>query len=328
MHKPHLTDAERLKIEVLHREFRFSHRQIARRLKCNQSTVSRVLKQCINHIDLDQLHHHQHTKKFNSIQLKHLFNIIRHNKNSTSKELQRHFFHHDSILVSDRTIRRYRRMLFHPCLEILIPRLKLDHYLARSDYCMTHASNNFHTVVFSDEKSFCLDHTSSIVWIEDDDPIPLREISSAHTKVMVWGGIWYNGRTELGIVKGNIDHVKYIKILQQYLLPSMPTANQFLFQQDNAPPHQPINVLCALRDFGIKLLQDYPAHSPDFNPIEHVWSWMVQYVKKEMPIDRSSLINAIQRAWNDIPQKIIRAYIDNLPTLLEAVEKAGGARLD
>ena len=145
---------------------------------------------------------------------------------------------------------------------------------------------------------------------------------------MVWGGVWYHGRTELGIIRGNIDHKKYINILHKYLLPSMSSSNRFLFMHDNASPHKPIAVEKMLLEFGVRLLDPYPAHSPDFNPIEHVWSWMTHYVNNEHPTDRRSLIDAIERAWNAIPQSVIQGYIDHLLARLAAVERAGGARLD
>ena len=108
----------------------------------------------------------------------------------------------------------------------------------------------------------------------------------------------------------------------------MPSPTTFLFMHDNARPHIPIKVEKMLHDFGIKLLQDYPAHSPDLNPIENVWSWIANYVNSHRPTDRRSLISLIQKGWNEIPQSKIQAYIDNLPARLQAVEKAGGARLD
>lgn len=297
-------------------------------MKCSRSSVRYALQQHKQHHESPRFHLSGRKTKLSSSQQNHLKDIIRENNNLTAAEIQRHLFHHDNINISLSTIQRYRRLFFHRAREIVVPRLTLQHHLDRMDYCLTHINNNFHTVVFSDEKSFCLSHTSSTVWIEKDEPIPLRPISSTHTKVMVWGGVWYHGRTELGIIRGNIDHRKYISILQKYLLPSMPSSNRFLFMHDNAPAHKPIAVEKMLHDFGIRLLDPYPAHSPDFNPIEHVWSWMTHYVNIEHPTDRRSLIEAIARAWNAIPQSVIQGYIDNLPARLAAVERAGGARLD
>jgi transposase len=328
MRSRRLTERERVRIICLRYDFHLTERAIAKRLKCSQPSVHYTLQQHKQHHDSPRFHLSGRKKILSSSQQNHLKNIIRQNNNLTAAELQRHLFHHDNIDISPRTIQRYRRLFFHRAHEIIIPRLTLQHHLDRIDYCLTHINNNFRTVVFSDEKSFCLSHTSSTVWIEKDEPIPVREISSTHTKVMVWGGIWYHGRTELGIIRGNIDHKKYINILHKYLLSSMPSSNQFLFMQDNAPPHKPIAVEKMLLDFGIRLLYPYPAHSPDFNPIEHVWSWMTHYVNNEHPTDRRSLIDAIERSWNAIPQSVIQGYIDNLPTRLAAVERAGGARLD
>ena len=196
------------------------------------------------------------------------------------------------------------------------------------DYCVTHEKSNFHCVVFSDEKSFCLDHTSNIVWIEDGEPIPTRQISSTHTRIMVWAGVWYNGKTELAIVEGSINHKKYIEVLGEYLLPSMPTSNQFLFQQDNARVHTVNAVYKWLKEHAVRVLYPWPAYSPDFNPIEHVWSWMSQYVSKQNPTDKHSLKDAILRSWSAVNRKLIRGYIDALPARLEAVFSNGGARLD
>ena len=64
----------------------------------------------------------------------------------------------------------------------------------------------------------------------------------------------------------------------------MPSSKRFLFMHDNARPHIPMKVYCTLRDYGIKLLDPCPAHSPDFNPIEHVWSWMRQYINSHVQL--------------------------------------------
>jgi hypothetical protein len=137
------------------------------------------------------------------------------------------------------------------------------------DFCLHYNSNILKFIVWSDEKRFVLEHTSQRVWIEEGDDIPMREVKSTHTSVMVWAGVWYNGRTELCICDETINHQVYIRILRDYLLPVMPTHPRFLFMQDNARPHSPVTVQKFLFDFGVKLLQPWPAYSPDLNPSEH-----------------------------------------------------------
>ena len=83
-----------------------------------------------------------------------------------------------------------------------------------------------------------------------------------------------------------------------------------------------------LDEMGVRVLDHYSPKSPDFNPIKRVWSWMVQYIKKEMPTDKATLTAAIHRAWSALPQTIIKAYIDGLPNRITAVYNNGAARLD
>lgn len=328
MGKHHLSEVERGKIVNLRQQSHLSHQEIAKKVKCDQSTVTRTLAR----------YHYRHTFKeasgrgrkpsLTGKQINHLKNIIHKNKNITSTELATHLHHHDSVNISPRTIQRHRKRIFHRAEEIIIPKVTLDHMIKRMSYTIEHKNDNFRKVVFTDECYFQIDHTGNIVWLLPGESPPLRPVSSIKTKVMVWGGIWYQGRTELHIVKGTIDTNKYIHILKQFLLPSMPSSSAFLFQQDNATPHKPIEVELMLRDYAIELLQDYPPNSPDFNPIERIWSWIYHYIKRKYPTNRVTLIAAIKEAWDALPQKIIKSYIDHLPGQLEHVAAAAGARLD
>jgi transposase len=328
MRKPRLSEGEKLKVLFFRQEMHLTEAQIAKKVNCSQQTVSYIIQQHKHRIDSSTTQKHGQKNKLSPKQFSHLKHIIKTNKNMTSSELQSHLSQHDSINISSRSVRRYRRSHFHPAHELLIPHLTLQHHLERMDYCLTHATSTFHNFCFSDEKHFVLDHTSSTVWLKKGEARPVREISSLRTSVMVWGGIWYHGRTELAIVEGNINAQKYISILRDYLLPSIPTSPHFLFQHDNARPHSPISVHHFLFSNAVNLLDHYPANSPDFNPIEHVWSWMVHDVNKQRPSNRASLINAVQLSWQSLSQAVIQAYIDNLPAQLAKVERAGGARLN
>ena len=309
MHRLRLSAGDRLRIVFFHEEMHLTQLKIARRMKCSQSTVSYVLSHHRHHVKAAQHATRGRPPKFDSHMIEHMRNMVRHNRQATSSELARHFFHHDNIDITSRAIRYYRRQYFHTAHERIIPRLTLEHHLDRVDYCLTHVNNNFHCVVFTDEKMWCLDHTSSTVWIEDDEEIPLREVASIRTKVMVWGAVWYNGRSELCIVEGTVNQHSYIDILSRYLLPSMPSSPRFRFQQDNAKPHVAPRVCKFLYDYAVPVLEPWPAHSPDFSAIEKVWAWMVCYVNGRRPKDRQTLIAAIQQAWDAIPQYVVLSHM-------------------
>ena len=113
MRATRLSERERVKIITYRYDFHYSQSKIARLLKCSQATISKVLKKHKHHKDLPQFHLSGQKKKLSPSQENHLKNVIRENNNLTSEEIRRHLFYHDSIDISSRSIRRYRRKSFH-----------------------------------------------------------------------------------------------------------------------------------------------------------------------------------------------------------------------
>ena len=83
---------------------------------------------------------------------------------------------------------------------------------------------------------------------------------------------------------------------------------------------------------GIELW-DWPAHSPDLNPIEHVWAWMKRYLRRNYPDQSSLKTNGVDievfkarlvEAWEAIPQEFIQRLIDRLPSRLHVVRRVNG----
>jgi hypothetical protein len=92
---------------------------------------------------------------------------------------------------------------------------------------------------------------------------------------MVWASIWLGGRTELIIIERDEDSrsrrgyttKSYIETLEKGLLPFY--APGIIFQQDNAKIHRAKLTEEWFETHGI-YVEDWPAHSPDLNPIEPV----------------------------------------------------------
>uniref|UniRef100_A0A803K0Y4 Tc1-like transposase DDE domain-containing protein n=1 Tax=Xenopus tropicalis TaxID=8364 RepID=A0A803K0Y4_XENTR len=65
----------------------------------------------------------------------------------------------------------------------------------------------------------------------------------------------------------------------------------FLLMQDNARPHVARVCQQFLQDEGIDAM-DWPACSPDLNPIEHIWDIMSRSIHQCMPRRSREIIQA------------------------------------
>ncbi|KAI3367158.1 hypothetical protein L3Q82_008215 [Scortum barcoo] len=102
---------------------------------------------------------------------------------------------------------------------------------------------------------------------------------------MVWGGISLGGRTALHVTaRGSLTVIRYRdEILRPLVRPYAGAVGPgFLLMQDNARPH--VAGVCQqfLQDEGIDAM-DWPARSPDLNPIEHIWDIMSRSIHQHTP---------------------------------------------
>ena len=93
--------------------------------------------------------------------------------------------------------------------------------------------------------------------------------------LMVWAGIWRDGRTDLVIMKRDQTTACKVYTAKSYqnALSEGPLSiydGTRRFQQDNARIHNFGGTPEWLQIHGIEYI-DWPPHSLDLNPIEHVW---------------------------------------------------------
>jgi len=159
---------------------------------------------------------------------------------------------------------------------------------------------------------------------------------SGRRSLMVWGCF-------VGEIKGPLifcDEIKeekekisaniYLKILESYFLPFKHTAHELvgggvMFQQDNAPIHTARIVTKWFETNNIKII-DWPAASPDLNPIENIWKLLKNNVQKRdnFPRTISDLKIALKEEWAKCDTSILRDIIDSMPRRITAVLQSKG----
>ncbi|GBL84078.1 hypothetical protein AVEN_100925-1 [Araneus ventricosus] len=103
---------------------------------------------------------------------------------------------------------------------------------------------------------------------------------------------------------GTLTGVRYRdEILDPYVLPyAGAIGNDFILMDDNARPHRTVVVADYLEGHGLERME-WPAQSPDLNPIEHLWDCLGRQVAALSPPPRSldELEQGLLRVWSSLP---------------------------
>ncbi len=151
-------------------------------------------------------------------------------------------------------------------------------------------------VLFTDESKFCISfgNQGPRVWRKDGEahsPSCLKSSVKFPQSVMIWGAMSSTGVGPLGFLKTKITAPVYQDILEHYMLPSadqlFKDAN-FIFQQDLAPAHTAKSTKSWLNYYGVGVL-DWPANSPDLNPIENQWDIAKRKMRNKRPKNADEL---------------------------------------
>ena len=180
---------------------------------------------------------------------------------------------HDGINISKSTVLRYRSKLgwtfqgSHYCQMI-----REVNKAKRLQWAKDFLHDDFHDVVWTDEMTVQLQSHKRFCCRKLTEPPRPKPRPKHPVKVHVWGGISWNGRTELVIFEGIMDATLFVEVLRKGLLPFLrrvyPSGHRFM--QDNDPKHRSRLAQAFFAENGVNWWQT-PPESPDANPIENLW---------------------------------------------------------
>ncbi|GFU28681.1 transposable element Tc3 transposase [Trichonephila clavipes] len=134
--------------------------------------------------------------------------------------------------------------------------------------------------------------------------------------ILVWAGISLGGHTDLHVFHGGtVTGLRYRdEILHPYVRPyAAAIGNDFILMDDNARPHRARIVEEYLEDHGLERME-WPARSPDLNPIEHLWDYLGRKVAALNPPPRSlhELKQGLLCVWSSLPIPVSDNLINSM----------------
>ncbi|KAL0832328.1 hypothetical protein ABMA28_001763 [Loxostege sticticalis] len=249
--------------------------------------------------------------------------------------------HHNNV-SSDTILRRLREADIKRYRPANGPKLLREHRVARLRFSREHirwTDEDWSRIMFSDESRFCL-------FTNDGRRRVYRRPGERYCQacfeekvpfdggsIMVWAGISAESRAELVVIEnGSLPSKNWEpspryeeEILNEHVGPFLVNmvANS-IFMHDNARPHSAHLVNAYIQDVGITRME-WPARSPDLNPIEYLWDELGRCVKQRSPAATTlrELRSALVEEWSNIDQNRIRK-VDSMPHRLNEVIRARG----
>ncbi|CAG9133287.1 unnamed protein product [Plutella xylostella] len=266
------------------------------------------------------------------------------NRHLTGVDVQQELRRVRQVAVSEWTVRRrLKEANLTPKRPASGPKLTAGHRQARLQFAREHLDwsiAQWRSVLFTDECRVCLHGSDRRGRVYRRPGERFAQCCFAETvaygggSCMMWAGISLEGKTALVFVPGGgrgggLTADRYITdILLGHVVPYAEFVGEdFVLMHDNARCHTARVSRQFLREKELRTM-DWPALSPDLNPIEHLWDELKRRVRARNPVPASvdELKTALLEEWDGIPQETVKKlirYKENINMLTQAPSQRG-----
>lgn len=322
-----------------------SQRTVARQLSMTRAAVRRV---CQRYEETGLFHRRPGTgrKRFTTA-LDDRFIVLSslRNRRLNAVQVQQQLREIRGVVISQWTVRRrLEESNLTSRTPAIGPKLTPAHRQARLRFARDHLNwtlEQWGSVLFSDETRICLygnDRRRKVYRRTGErfaECCIEERIAYGGGSCMIWCAISMEARTDPVFIRrgdrrhgrGGLTGARYIEeILADNVVPYVDyIGDEFIFMHDNAKPHTARIVQNYITEVGFRVME-WPACSPDLNPIEHLWDELKRRIRARFhsPTSIPELIIAVEEEWLNIPQETISNLIRSMPNRMRDVIRARG----
>lgn len=295
---------------------KLSYKSAAKYMKKSESFVKKWVKRYLDVGNVDDLPERGSSRVTTKNQNRAIVRLFQDNPGLSLRSAQSKL-RQKGIDLSLNTIRsrlRENELSFRSTLKK--PLLSQKHVQKRLNWAKENLDRDWGNVIFTDESSFWAWSSLSKAWISKHNRFLKRTVKHP-IKVHVWGCFCKRGFGCLFVFTGILNAERMRKIYKKCLMRSAEKfygsdTTTWVLQEDNDPKHR--SKLCSVwKQQNNITTMEWPAMSPDANPIENVWSYIKMRLRGKPVYTEKQLSYQIKKIWRSLPQE----YAENLVKSME-----------
>ena len=309
-----------------------THRWIAEKIGSAKTTISRIIRKH------KRSHTHQRRHGTGTVNRKtsvrgdrQIVRSMLRKRTISSKEIK----HNLNLTISSRTVRRrLNEAGYGSHFKLKKNFVNRRNRRKRVRWCRDHKDwthQQWMKVLWSDESPFFLRYKGRVrVWRRPNERYARFCTTGTikyDKKINVWGCFSGNGVGHLHKVHGILEQRQYKQILIHHMIPSardLFPANDWIFQQDNDPKHTARSVQNWLNNTRRLNVMQWPAQSPDLNPIENLWAILDGRLCERRCSNTAELLEVLKAGWAQIPNVTLVNLVRSMPKRCKLVIKSRG----
>jgi transposase len=329
-----LSAEKRAKVVAYH-DAKLNYDEIAVKVGVHEATVGRIIRQFKKTGNYTKKKQTGRPRKLSKMDSRQLVRLVHEDRRGNLEDFRK-------LMRADVSIATLRRELHRQGIHCRVARKKpfltARHIAKRLEFARKYKDwtvEQWRKVLWTDEASFERGKSSrqAHAWRKKDEANKMEccaaTFKSGRISVMVWGGIMHGKKTKLAVfeqgVKKTADYYRDL-VYEGPLSELMETEDDFILMEDGAPIHRSNAPKFWRQDRGLVKLDDWPAQSPDLNPIENLWYRMKVAVtfKVHHEMMHDTFTEVIKDAWEALGPQHFDHLIDSMPRRIQAVINAKG----